>query len=183
MPRIERIDEAQAAPRTAELLATVRKQLGGVPNILGTLAQSPAALSGYLGLAGGLATGRLSPRLREQIALAIAGANQCDYCASAHTALGRRVGIETDELERNLEGISIDDAVQAALLFARRIIATRGRVDDHDLKSVRSAGYSDEEIVEIVGHTALNVFTNYFNHVAGTDIDFPVVAASTAVAA
>ncbi|HSN71470.1 MAG TPA: carboxymuconolactone decarboxylase family protein [Steroidobacteraceae bacterium] len=182
MQRIERIDEASASTRTSELLATVRKQLGGVPNILGTMAQSPAALAGYLGFAGGLASGRIPPALREQIALAVAGANECDYCASVHTAVGSKFGLGREELERNLEGISTDDSVQVALQFARRIIASRGRIDDADLRFVRAAGYSDEEIVEIVAHTALNIFTNYFNHVADTEIDFPVITTRAAAA-
>lgn len=183
MQRIERINEAQAPQKTAELLGAVRKQLGIVPNILGTMAQSSAALGGYLGLAGALAGGRLSTQLREQIALAVAGANRCDYCASVHTALGGKTGLAEDELERNLHGRSRDPKVQGALRFATRIVEFRGNVSDNDLGAVRRAGYSDEEVVEIVANTILNVFTNYFNHVAGTEIDFPLVRTAAAATA
>lgn len=183
MQRIERIDEAKAPPRTAELLATVKKQMGGVPHILATMAQSPAALGGFLGFAGPLSVGTLSAALREQIALSVAGANRCDYCASVHSALGDKAGVARDELRRNLEGRSSDPEVQAALRFVTRVVATRGHVSDEDLAAVRKAGFSDEAIVEMVAHTALNIFTNYFNHVAATEIDFPVVRTGAAAAA
>lgn len=183
MQRIQRIDEAKAPHKTAELLAAVKRQMGGVPHILSTMARSPAALGGYLGFAGALSGGTLSAALREQIALAVAGVNHCDYCASAHTALGGNTGITGEELQQNLQGRSSSPEVQAALRFVTRVVATRGNVSDEDLATVRGAGFSDEAIVEMVAHTALNIFTNYFNHVAATEIDFPVVRTGVAVAA
>lgn len=183
MQRIDRIDEASAPQATTGLLAAVRKQMGGVPNIVGTMAQSPAALGGYLGFAGALAGGKLSVAVREQIALAIAGANRCDYCASAHTAVGGRIGLAADEITRNLAGRASDPKVQGALRFGATIVATRGNISDDDLAAVRQAGFTDEEVVEIVANTALNIFTNYFNHIVRTDIDFPVVSTDSLAAA
>ncbi|RME68876.1 MAG: carboxymuconolactone decarboxylase family protein [Alphaproteobacteria bacterium] len=183
MQHIQRIDTANASPKAAELLSAVRKQMGGVPNILATMAQSPAALGGYLGFAGALAAGKLAPSLREQIALAVAGANRCDYCASVHTALGGKQGLSRDELSRNLRGRSAEPKTDAALQFVSRIVSARGHIAAADLAAVRDAGFDDEAIVEIVAHTALNIFTNYFNHVAGTEIDFPVVETARAHAA
>lgn len=184
MQRIERIDEAEASPKTAELLSAVKKQMGGVPNIIGTMARSSAALGGYLGFAGALAGGRLSAKLREQIAVAVAGASRCDYCASAHTVLGGMNGVARDELARNLGGQSADAKTGSALRLATRIVEARGNLSDEDLADARRAGFDDEEILEILANTALNLFTNYFNHIAGTEIDFPVVeTANVAVAA
>ncbi len=183
MQRIARIDAATAPRKTAELLTVVEKQMGGVPNILATMAQSSAALGGFLGLAGALAGGKLSAGQREQIALAVAGANGCDYCASVHTALGGQQGLSADELDRNLRGQASDAKVQAALSLAKRIVATRGNLTDEDLAAARRAGHGDEAVVEIVANTALNIFTNYFNHVAATEIDFPLVATDSAAVA
>lgn len=176
MQRINRIEESSAPARTAELLAAVRKQMGGVPNLMATMAQSAAALGSYLSFNSTLAGGSLSPKLREQIALAVAGANGCDYCASAHTVLGGMAGLSAEELSDNLCGKSSDANAESALVFARRVVETRGNVTDTDIAVVRKAGYSDGEIVEIVANTVLNIFTNYFNQVARTEIDFPVVS-------
>jgi uncharacterized peroxidase-related enzyme len=182
MQRIQKIDTATAPQNTKELLAEAKAQMGGVPNLVVTMAHAPAALGGYLGLSGALAKGALDPKLREQIAVAVAGANACDYCASAHTLLGKNAGVAKDEIARNLSGASNDPKTAAALAFAVNIVRERGHLPNADLDTVRDAGFSEEEIVEIVAHTAMNIFTNYFNHIARTDIDFPLVETQHAAA-
>jgi uncharacterized peroxidase-related enzyme len=139
------------------------------------MAQAPAVLDGYLAFSGAVGKGKLSPQLREQIALVAAGANACDYCASAHAALGKMAGLGDDEIKRSLRGDASEPKARAAVTFAKKLIIYRGAVDDADVAAVKAAGFSDEEVIEIVGNVALNLFTNYFNHVAATDIDFPRV--------
>ncbi len=175
MPRITPIDPAQAQGKAKMLLDGVHKKLGVTPNLMRTMAQSPAVLEAYLGFGQALAGGSLSPQLREQIALTVAGANACGYCASAHTALGKRLRITDVELNANLHSQSGEPKVQAALHFARRIVDERGWVSDDDLTRVRDAGYTDGEIAEIIATVAANIFSNYFNHIAQTEVDFPVV--------
>ena len=183
MQRIEKTDPATASPEASELLGKVKSQMGMVPNILATMARAPAALEGYLGLSSALGKGKLSAKWREQIALTVAGENACDYCASVHTAVGGQLGLAANELRANLRGQSEDSKVMEALTFARRIVEDRGFVNNTDLTLVRAAGYSDEEIVEIIANVMVNIFTNYFNHIAGTEIDFPVVDSRSKVAA
>ncbi len=162
--------------KSQELLAGVKKMLGGTPNLFTTLAHSPAALGVFVGALGALSNSKLSSGLREQIALAVAGANGCDYCASAHTALGKMNKISEGELAQNLQAKSGDAKTQAALVFARKIVEVRGHVSDADVQTVRTAGYGESEIVDMVAVTCINIFTNYFNHIAGTEIDFPLVS-------
>lgn len=162
--------------KSQELLAGVKKMLGGTPNLFTTLAHSPAALGVFVGALGALGNSKLSGGLREQIALTVAGANGCDYCASAHTALGKMNKISEGELAQNLQTKSGDAKTQAALVFARKIVEARGHVSDADVQTVRAAGYGESEIVDMVAVTCINIFTNYFNHIAGTEIDFPLVS-------
>ena len=178
MPRIPEIDPKTAKGEAKTLLDGVRAKLGGVPKIFATMAQAPKVLEGFLAFNTALGQGTLPATLREQVALTVAGANGCDYCASAHTALGKGVGLSQDELARNLDGRSTDPKVQATLDFVRSVLTNRGQVDDSAIGALRNAGYGDAEIVEIVAHIAANIFTNYFNIIAGTDIDFPVVETS-----
>lgn len=161
--------------KAGQILGAVKQKLGVVPNIYATFAHSPAVLEGYLAFGEALAGGKLPAGLREQIALAVAGENTCDYCASAHTALARGAGVDAEEAARNLKGEASDDRVQAILGFARSVVEKRGWLDDGELQALRAAGVSDEEVVEIIANIAANIFTNYFNHIAGTEIDFPVV--------
>lgn len=176
MARIQPVNHEAAEGKTKELLDAVQAKMGGVPNLLSTLAQGPAALESYLSLSGALAGSTLSAGLREQIALAVAGANNCAYCASAHTFLAKNAGVNEAERETNLRGESADPKTQAALTFARRVVAERGWIDDSALAEVRDAGFADGEVLEIVATVVLNIFTNYVNHIAETEIDFPVVA-------
>ncbi len=175
MTRIKPIEPSNAEGKTRGLLKAVEKQMGVVPNIFKGFAHSPAALQFYISQNQALSGGVLDLRLREQVAVSMAGMNQCDYCASAHTFLGKKAGVSTSELAANLDGRSGDEKTEAALRFASIVAETRGRIDDDDLQKVRDAGFSEAEIVEIIAHVALNIFTNYFNNVAKTEIDFPLV--------
>ncbi len=177
MARIQALEPNQADPKSRELFAAVEKKMGRVPNLLKGLGNSPAALEAYLALSGAVGGGTLSTKLREQIALATAGVNGCSYCASAHTAVGKSLKVDADELTRNLSGQSSDPRTAVVLSFVQSVLATAGHVADEELEAVRAAGFTDGEVAEIVTSIALNVFTNYFNGVAGTEIDFPKVDA------
>jgi uncharacterized peroxidase-related enzyme len=179
IPTPRDIDAAPAASRP--LLEDVKRQLGSVPNLFRVVANSPAALEGYLGMQGALAKGALPAATRERIALAVAEINGCNYCLAAHTYLARNVSrLDDAEIAANRAGSSGDSRARAAVRFAATVARERGHVGSEDLAAVRAAGYDDAQIVEIVQHVALNTWTNYVNEVAATDIDFPVAAARKA---
>lgn len=175
MSRIPTPATIDAAPEAARpLLEAVNKQLGVVPNLFRIVANSPAALEGYLGLNGALGKGKLSLAVREGIALAVAEANGCGYCLAAHTYLGTNLAkLSAAEIAMNRLGRASDAKANAAIAFALGIAKTRGKVSDAEVAAVRAAGWSDAELVEIVAHVALNTLTNYVNEVLGTEIDFP----------
>ncbi len=176
MSRITAVDPKQATGKAKELLDGVQAKFGMTPNLMKVLAHSPAALQAYLDFAGALAGGMLDPQVREQIALTVGTANGCEYCVSAHTALGKGAGLSGDELIAARCATSSDAKANAALQFARAVVATKGNVTDQDLEKLRAAHYTDGQIAEIVAHVGMNIFTNYFNHVAQTEIDFPKVS-------
>jgi len=182
MSRINIPATVDTAPAAAQpLLSGVKAKLGSVPNLFRLLAVSPAALEGYLGLSGALGKGSLDARTRERIALAVAELNGCGYCTSAHAFIGKNMAGLTDaEIASNRNGSSTDARAAAAVSFAVKVVETRGQVSDTDVASIRLAGYSDAEVVEIVLHVALNTLTNYVNEVAETSIDFPAVKARDA---
>ena len=167
-------------PAAQPLLDSVKAQLGSVPNLFRLVGSSPAALEGFLGLSGAL--GRtLDIKTRNRIALATAQVSGCDYCLSAHSYLGTHLAkLDASEMAANRQGHSQDPRADAALVFARKVAETRGKVSDADIATVRMAGFSDAQVIEIVANVALNVLTNMVNNVALTDIDFPVVRASAA---
>ena len=173
MSRLPLITTDIADDEQSALLAEVRRQLGRVPNLYAALANSPAALRGYLDLRGALTAGALDARLREQLALLIAAENGCDYCVAAHTMRAGRMGFTDREIADTRAARSVDPHADAVLRLARDILRTRGRIDDAALAAACSAGVSDAEISDIAGHIALNVLSNYFNHIARPELDFP----------
>jgi len=182
MPRISQPATIAETPAASQpLLEAVVKQLGTAPNLFRLVATSPQALEGYLALSGALAKGALPAQTRERIALAIAEINGCDYCLSAHSYLGKNLAkLDDAEIAANRSGASNDPKADAAVRFAASIARSRGHIGDADFSAVKLAGYTDAQIVEIVQHVALNTWTNTFNNVFQTEIDFPVVTARKA---
>ena len=178
--RLTALDPSATSGKARQLLDAVQKKLGMAPNMMRTMAQSPAVLDGYLAFNTALAGGDLDAKTHEQLALAIAQTNDCAYCASAHTALGKMAGLTPDQTVAARRGQGTDPKTSAAINLARAIIEQRGAVSDDDLASAHAAGLGEPEIAEVVAHVALNIFTNYFNRLAATAIDFPIVNTSAA---
>ncbi|MCX5785254.1 MAG: carboxymuconolactone decarboxylase family protein [Elusimicrobia bacterium] len=176
MQRIEKMDLAKAEGRVKEQLDSVKAKVGRIPNIYATMATAPAVLEMYLSQGAALARASLGSQLRERLAITTGAANGCEYCVSAHTAIGRNFKISDAELALALKGESADPKTAAALKFARLLLENRGRVSDAELTALLAAGYTGAQALEIVAMVAANIFTNYFNLVAGTEVDFPRVA-------
>ena len=157
------IDPATAEPKAKALLDGVQKKLGVTPNMMRVLAVNPTVLGAYLGFSGALAGGR----------------NGCNYCLAAHTLLGKSAGLAASDILAARRGTSPDARASAALAFARQLVAAHGRVSTDDIAQARAASLSDADIVEIVASVAINVFTNYLNLAADTDVDFPPAAKLT----
>ncbi len=175
MQRIMAVNPSDATGKAKQLLDAVKSKLGITPNMMKTMATSPAALEAYLNFSGALATGLLDAKFREAIALAVAQENSCEYCLSAHSALGKMAGLTPGEIASSRESHSADGKREAGLQFAKALVEQRGEVSDAAVQTVKRAGYSDGEISEIVANVAVNIFTNYFNRVAQTEVDFPHV--------
>lgn len=173
MARVTVIDPQSATGEARELLDAVQAGLGMVPNFIRVLANSPAALNAFLGLHAIAGTGLLDPKTRERIALAVAEQNACQYCVSAHTAIGRKAGLDNQEILQNRRGRSSDARAEAALAFARALVEHTGQVSTSEFDAVRAAGHSDGEIIEIITHVAMNIFTNLLGKATQVDIDFP----------
>lgn len=175
MARVAVIDPQTATGETKKLLDAVQSGLGMVPNFIRLLANSPAALSAFLGIHGIAGAGLLDPKTRERIALTVAEQNACQYCVSAHTAIGRKAGLDNQEILANRMGRSSDTKAEAALIFARVLVKHTGQVSKAEFDAVRAAGHSDGEIIEIITHVAMNIFTNLLGKATQVEIDFPKV--------
>lgn len=167
------IDPETATGSARELLDATRRQLGRVPNLYRAMANSPKGLGAYLAFRGALQNGALDNKMCERIALLTAELNSCDYCVAAHVFRGQKIGLSAAELNNTRLASSDSPKIHAALAFVVALIDGRGAVPAATKDALTRQGWSEEEIGEIVGHVALNVFSNYFKQVADPELDFP----------
>jgi uncharacterized peroxidase-related enzyme len=161
------------------MLQKVEGKIKRVPNLYKALAHSPAALDGYLQLAETLSRGVLPTRTRESLAVAIAEANRCEYCLSAHVAIGKQAGLSDKAISHARRSEADDPKLDAILRLARKMVTRRGQVDATDVDAARQAGVSEPELAEIAAHIGMHTFSNYFNNLVQTEIDFPHVRLSS----
>lgn len=179
MQRIEALNPETTTGKSKQLFEGVQEKLGTVPNMMRTMGTSPVVLEGYLNLNATLGVGQLGTELGELIAMTVAQANSCNYCLSAHTFIGEKlVGIRPETLNLSRTAQSVNAKEAKALRFAQTLVQKQGLVTDSHVQQVLDAGYSQGEVGEIVAHVALNIFTNYFNNTANTEVDFPLVDAN-----
>lgn len=180
MAYLKKIKLDSAEGKALTQLSNAKNSIGKEINLTATMANAPSVLEAYLNFNSALSRGVLDKRLREKIAISAAGHHKCAYCASAHTYIGGNLGISDAELNANYDDQSADEKTDAALNFVHQLIQERGQIADNTLQELKSAGFSDEEIIEILAHVAINTFTNYFNLAFQTEIDFPLFSRQAA---
>ncbi len=175
MARVELTDPSNVTGEAKPVLEKIKAAFGTTPNMFRAVANSPAALKSMWGAFGALGSGTLGAKLGEQIAVAVADRDACSYCLAAHTLLGKNAGASDAEMADAQLGHSTDSKTTAALTFALKLVDRRGQVTEADINALRAAGYDDGQIVEIIAHVALNLFTNYINLALDVPVDFPSV--------
>lgn len=175
MQTLKTVDPNTASEKTRELLQRVEQRLKRSSNMMRVMANSPAILAAYLQFNQAFEMVKMSGKLRALITTAVAELNGCDYTLSTAMALGPQTGLTERELHAARQIQASDPKTSAALRFAASLIKERGRASESEVEELHRAGFSDEEIVEIIALVALNVFRNYLNLVAKTEIDLPLV--------
>lgn len=175
---MSRLTPIQTNGTTSELQRSLKNshlKLDEVPRFLQVMANSPASLRAYIRADAALVRGQLTPRQREQVALAVAEINGSSYSLSAHYDTGKNLGLTHHEMQLARNATAEDPKAETMLRFTQAVVLQRGEVSDDDFQALRKAGFSDAQIVEIVANIALNIFCNYFNSVAKTEVDFPLL--------
>lgn len=176
MTRIELQNPQNTTGERKEILSQIHSAFGTTPNMFKAIANSTSALKMMWSAFGALGAGKIGAKLGEQIAVAVANANHCEYCLAAHTALGKGAGLTSEIMSLAQTGKSSDPKTQAALTFALKLVKERANVSSDDISELKKVGFTDEEVAEILAHVALNIFTNYTNVAFNVPLDFPKVA-------
>jgi len=180
MQVIKAVDPKTAQGKTKELFVAIEQRIKRVPNMIQLMGNSPAVLGAYLQFNEAFDKAKMSPKLRGLITTTVSEINGCDYTLSTAFALGKREGLSEEELTAARHAEASDPKTSAALRFAAKTVGERGHVAPQEVEKLRNAGFNDEEIVEIIALVALNLFRNYFNLIAGTEVEFPLVKAHSA---
>lgn len=173
MSAIKPVAVKDAHGELKDLYTHLEKKMGKVFNIFQNMGNSPLVLKAFMDLNQAAERTSIPPKIREQIALIVGEANRCHYCLSAHSAIAKGLGIPEQDILQARRGESPDAKTRAILQFTRKAVENRGNVSDKDLAEFKDAGVTDKEFVEITLLIAVNMFTNYFNLLTGTPIDFP----------
>jgi uncharacterized peroxidase-related enzyme len=178
MTRIATPSVESATGATAEVYAQIKKAVGKVPNTFAAIgAHGPAALKAILQADAVLATSTLSKQDQETIKLLVSEVAGCDYCVAAHSLLGKLTGLAPAALKQIRAGQPTGDAKRDALVrFVGTLAKTNGTISDEEFSAIRAAGYTDQQLVDISLAIAVTTFTNVFNRINDTAIDFPAVA-------
>ena len=163
-----------AGEESAAILKTMEQTIGMIPNIYSLLAHSPKALKAYLKFDQELEEGEFSPLESQAVKLAVSQANASEYCLAAHSAVVKMLGMKEDEILAVRRAVTKDPKLSALTALAREIVLTRGFPEKNYLDNFFEAGYSKAALIELIGLVALKTFSNYFHHIAGTPVDFPM---------
>lgn len=173
MQRLNSVQPENAEALAKELLDTVQQAFGTIPNAAKVMANSPAVLQSFLGFSTAMGEARIGEKLHNQIKLNTSENNECEYCTSILSAVAPTAGLSAAEVLVGRTGQAEDTRIKAALTFANDVLETRGKVTDDQLASVKSAGFDDGQIVEVIASVVLGCFTNFLNNVADTQLDVP----------
>lgn len=175
MTRINPVSQDSAQDDLKQLYAGIAKHMGGkVPNIFQFMGNSPTVLKGFLAFSDAANHTSFTPQQREQISLVVSEANHCNYCISAHTTLATKEGLPSQQIMQARQGEARDAKMQAILRFAKQAVEKRGKISEQEINQLKKAGVNDKEIVELVLVIGVNMFTNYFNNMLDTPVDFPL---------
>jgi uncharacterized peroxidase-related enzyme len=175
MPRTIALAPEQVPADSKPTLDTFTRNIGFTPNMLATFAHSPIAFNAWAALLGSLSK-TLDVKTRDSIGLAVSEVNGCNYCLTVHSFTAEHMAkLSADEIILARKGHAPDPKRDAAVQFARKVIETRGHVDDGDVKAVREAGYTEANVMEIVALVAMYSLTNFINNVFDPEKDFPAV--------
>lgn len=170
MPRLQVIEADQAEETAAATLKAAPI------NIFKGLANNPLVMDGLMTLSGSFGkSGALTPAEAEVVMLRVSERNGCGYCLAAHTKIADGHGIDGETALRYRRGEGVSDRDQALLAFVDAISTNGGWIEDEQFEAFKAAGFGDDAVVEVVALLAWMTFTNTFNHVNRTELDFPAV--------
>jgi AhpD family alkylhydroperoxidase len=177
MAVLELADTTKMTGKTQEMLGNLEKGMGFMPNIMKQMANSPAALESFLSSRDALLRGSLDAQMIALIGIVVAEIYSCEYLLASRVAQAKKAGVSEEELNLARQQSSSDKKKDIGLQFVRNVVVRHGaEMPASDIQDLKTAGYTDGEIVELLANTSLNMFVYYLIQVGQPELDFPKVA-------
>lgn len=172
MTEFTRHDVDSAPGGSAAILDNIEGAWSFIPNLHAILAESPAALEGYSALFAQFEKSSFSAIERQVVYLSVIFENECTYCMAGHTMMAKACGLDEESLDALREGRPLTDPrLQALRHFTQRMVVRRGWLEDGELESFLEAGFTRQQVLEVILAVSTKILSNYVNHVACTPID------------
>lgn len=164
---------AESAPEGSRArLEKAQNDLGFIPGLWAVQAEAPASLEGYQTLACIFDQTSLSPTERQVVMMAANFEHECTFCMAAHSWISKAQGVPDDVVASLRDDTPLPETKQEALrVFTRKVIAGRGWVSEADTQAFLDAGYTRQQILEVILGVSLKVISNYTNHFARTPVN------------
>ena len=164
---------AQTAPEASRpLLSVAQAKMGFLPNLLAKLAEAPAALEAYMTLSGIYDKSSFTPGERQLILLSAAVENACEFCVAAHSAGAKRAKVEPAVIGAVREGKRVsDDRLRTLVEFTKRVVQERGWVGEERVRAFLDAGFTRQNVLEVIVGVTLKTLSNYANHIMETPLN------------
>lgn len=166
-----------AAPEAQKLLQGIQSSYGFVPNLFTYMAEAPVTIEAYLALNQLIGKSSLSPAQAQAALLAVSLENNCDFCTVAHRALGKKAGVKAQTIESLLTQSPIDDPKDRALVeLVQLIVRERGQVADQSLQRFFAAGFTRQQVFELILVVTIKTLSNYINHLTKPEVNPELIA-------
>lgn len=173
MKKLKLTAKSEAKPVSQDLLSSVEKKYGFVPNLMSVLADSPSTLQAYLQLSELFGKSSLNAQEQQVVLIAASTENRCEYCVGAHSMIALKMaGLSDENLDALRNGAALPDAkLEALASFTRSLVKDRGFVSSAEVKKFEQAGYTDQQLLEVILGVSMKTLSNYTNHIAETPLD------------
>ena len=165
------IEEANENSKT--IFTNLKSKIGMLPNLYATMGVSDKLLGGYLAFTDSLKSGEFTAKEYEAIALATSQVNDCAYCLSAHTAIGKMNGFTEEETLQLRDNSIADASLNAIVTLVTDLISKKGHPSETAVQNFLNAGYNKAAFAELIAIVSLTTITNNIYHNGGFEIDFP----------
>lgn len=150
----------------------LNKGLGFVPNLYAAMAHSENGLGRYLAFQG--AKTSLNNKEKEAVNLVVSQVNECRYCQSAHSVLGKMNGFEEDEILLLRNGNSSNEKINSLVVLTKALTEQKGKVNDTLVQNFFDQGYTKEHLVDLIIQIGDKIVMNYLHNLTQIEIDFPI---------